>query len=76
MLKATVLRASLLCALVPLASASPVVPRHVESLLRVLSRAGADASPAFYREHGRDTIPARGPLAALTAPGAPFSFRP
>jgi gamma-glutamyltranspeptidase/glutathione hydrolase len=39
-------------------------------------RAGADASPAFYREHGHDTIPARGPLAALTAPGAPFSFRP
>src|SRR5579864_10950 len=32
-------------------------------------RAGADASPAFYREHGQDTIPARGPLAALTAPG-------
>jgi gamma-glutamyltranspeptidase len=33
-------------------------------------RAGANASPAFYREHGHDTIPPRGPLAALTAPGA------
>ena len=33
-------------------------------------RAGANASPAFYREHGHDMIPARGPLAALTAPGA------
>jgi gamma-glutamyltranspeptidase/glutathione hydrolase len=33
-------------------------------------RAGTNASPAFYREHGHDTIPARGPLAALTVPGA------
>jgi gamma-glutamyltranspeptidase len=33
-------------------------------------RAGANASVALYREHGHDTIPARGPLAALTAPGA------
>src|ERR1044072_2221405 len=32
--------------------------------------AGAKATPAFYREHGHDTIPPRGPLAALTVPGA------
>jgi gamma-glutamyltranspeptidase/glutathione hydrolase len=32
--------------------------------------AGAKASPAFYREHGCDEIPARGPLAALTVPAA------
>jgi oxamate amidohydrolase len=33
-------------------------------------RAGADARIDLYREHGHDEIPARGPLAALTAPGA------
>src|SRR5580693_4723921 len=33
-------------------------------------RAGAKATIALYREHDCDTIPARGPLAALTAPGA------
>ncbi len=32
--------------------------------------AGARATPAFYREHGCDEIPARGPLAALTVPAA------
>jgi gamma-glutamyltranspeptidase len=32
--------------------------------------AGAKATPAFYREHGEDVIPPRGPLAALTVPGA------
>jgi len=32
--------------------------------------AGAKATPVFYREHGHDVIPARGPLAALTVPGA------
>jgi gamma-glutamyltranspeptidase/glutathione hydrolase len=32
--------------------------------------AGARATPALYREHGCDTIPARGPLAALTVPAA------
>jgi gamma-glutamyltranspeptidase len=32
--------------------------------------AGARATPAFYRERGHDTIPPRGPLAALTVPGA------
>src|SRR3984885_12710184 len=29
-------------------------------------RAGANATMAFYREHGHDIIPERGPLAALT----------
>jgi gamma-glutamyltranspeptidase/glutathione hydrolase len=33
-------------------------------------RAGALARPELYREAGCDTIPARGPLAALTAPAA------
>src|SRR5262249_36930351 len=32
--------------------------------------AGAGATPELYREHGHDVIPARGPLAALTVPGA------
>jgi gamma-glutamyltranspeptidase len=32
--------------------------------------AGAKATLAFYREHGFDEIPTRGPLAALTVPGA------
>jgi oxamate amidohydrolase len=32
--------------------------------------AGAKATPALYREHGYDTLPARGPLAALTVPAA------
>src|SRR3954453_14736677 len=32
--------------------------------------AGAKATPAHYREHGYDEIPQRGPLAALTVPGA------
>jgi oxamate amidohydrolase len=32
--------------------------------------AGARATPALYREHGCDTIPPRGPLAALTVPAA------
>jgi gamma-glutamyltranspeptidase/glutathione hydrolase len=33
-------------------------------------RAGAKARPELYREHGYDAIPTRGPLAALTVPGA------
>jgi gamma-glutamyltranspeptidase len=33
-------------------------------------RAGANARFDLYREHGHDDIPTRGPLAALTAPGA------
>jgi gamma-glutamyltranspeptidase len=32
--------------------------------------AGAKATPALYREQGHDNIPPRGPLAALTVPGA------
>ena len=32
--------------------------------------AGSRATPAHYREAGHDAIPARGPLAALTVPGA------
>jgi gamma-glutamyltranspeptidase/glutathione hydrolase len=32
--------------------------------------AGARATREFYREHGQDEIPTRGPLAALTVPGA------
>jgi gamma-glutamyltranspeptidase/glutathione hydrolase len=32
--------------------------------------AGAKASVNFYRDHGHDEIPARGPHAALTVPGA------
>jgi len=32
--------------------------------------AGAKATPQLYREAGYDEIPARGPLAALTVPGA------
>ena len=32
--------------------------------------AGAHATAAFYRERGHDSIPPRGPLAALTVPGA------
>ena len=32
--------------------------------------AGANARIALYREHGYDEIPPRGPLAALTVPGA------
>ncbi len=32
--------------------------------------AGSRARPELYREAGLDTIPARGPLAALTVPGA------
>src|SRR5262249_20669183 len=33
-------------------------------------RAGSRAAIALYREAGHDEIPARGPLAALTVPGA------
>jgi gamma-glutamyltranspeptidase len=32
--------------------------------------AGAQAQPEVYRGHGYDTVPTRGPLAALTVPGA------
>ncbi len=33
-------------------------------------RAGSQATPRLYRDAGFDEIPARGPLAALTVPGA------
>ena len=33
-------------------------------------RAGGKATPRFYRDAGHDEIPSRGPLAALTVPGA------
>jgi len=33
-------------------------------------RAGSKATPRFYRDAGHHEIPARGPLAALTVPGA------
>src|ERR1700752_4178045 len=33
-------------------------------------RAGAKATRQFYRDAGHDEIPSRGPLAALTVPGA------
>ncbi|MGE0564890.1 MAG: gamma-glutamyltransferase family protein [Pseudolabrys sp.] len=32
--------------------------------------AGAKATARFYRDHGHDQMPSRGPLAALTVPGA------
>src|SRR6266498_6118113 len=32
--------------------------------------AGEKATPRFYRDHGHDVIPPRGPLAALTVPAA------
>src|SRR5262249_32578906 len=37
-------------------------------------RAGAKATPRFYRDAGFDEIPARGPFAALTVPGAIASW--
>jgi oxamate amidohydrolase len=38
--------------------------------LMAAGRAGAKALPGLYREHGYRFIPSRGPLAALTVPGA------
>jgi oxamate amidohydrolase len=38
--------------------------------LMAAGRAGANARIEIYRQEGYDTIPARGPLAALTAPAA------
>jgi oxamate amidohydrolase len=38
--------------------------------LMAAGRAGANARIELYRQEGYDTIPARGPLAALTAPAA------
>ena len=39
--------------------------------LQAAGAAAARATPDLYRRHGLDQIPARGPLAALTVPGAP-----
>ena len=47
--------------------------REPSGRIRALMAAGAAGSlarPALYREAGYDAIPARGPLAALTVPGA------
>jgi oxamate amidohydrolase len=47
--------------------------REPPGRVRVLmgaGRAGAKATIQFYRDAGHDEIPARGPLAALTVPGA------
>jgi gamma-glutamyltranspeptidase len=38
--------------------------------LMAAGRAGAKATPRFYHDAGYDEIPTRGPLAALTVPGA------
>jgi len=38
--------------------------------LMAAGRAGAKAKLELYRDHGYDFVPARGPLAALTVPGA------
>jgi gamma-glutamyltranspeptidase/glutathione hydrolase len=38
--------------------------------LQAAGAAAALATPALYHRHGLDAIPARGPLAALTVPGA------
>jgi oxamate amidohydrolase len=40
------------------------------SALQAAGGAAAAATPALYRRHGHEAIPARGPLAALTVPGA------
>jgi gamma-glutamyltranspeptidase/glutathione hydrolase len=39
--------------------------------LQAAGAAAAAATPELYRRHGLHAIPARGPLAALTVPGAP-----
>src|ERR1043166_3816265 len=47
--------------------------REPSGRVRALMGAGpaaAKATPGLYREHGHDTIPPRGPLAALTVPAA------
>jgi len=45
-------------------------PRGNVRALMAAGRAGAKATIQFYRDAGHDEIPARGPLAALTVPGA------
>lgn len=41
------------------------------SALQAAGAAAAAATPELYRRHGHAAIPTRGPLAALTVPGAP-----
>lgn len=45
--------------------------RYIEACCR----AGSRATPAFYRDRGYDSIPARGPLSALVVPGAINGWR-
>src|SRR5262245_58979795 len=45
-------------------------PRGTIRALMAAGAAGARATPELYREAGHDVVPARGPLAALTVPGA------
>ena len=45
-------------------------PRGNVRALMGAGRAGAKATIPFYRDAGHDEIPSRGPLAALTVPGA------
>src|SRR5258708_35763317 len=43
--------------------------------LMAAGAAGANAKPELYRDAGHDVIPSRGPLAALTVPGAIAGWR-
>src|SRR6185312_10523797 len=43
--------------------------------LMAAGRAGSKATPQLYREAGHDVVPARGPFAALTVPGAISGWR-
>ena len=45
-------------------------PRGKVTALMGAGPAGAKATPRFYRDAGHDEIPSRGPLAAVTVPGA------
>jgi oxamate amidohydrolase len=49
-------------------------PRRRVRVIEACGGAGAKATIASYREKGYDTIPSRGPLAALTVPGAVGGF--
>jgi gamma-glutamyltranspeptidase len=49
-------------------------PRRRVRVIDACGGAGAKATIASYREKGYDTIPSRGPLAALTVPGAVGGF--
>ena len=76
-LEATIAMAAALAALYPhmthIGGDGFLLMREPSGRVRALmgaGRAGAGATIAFYREHDCETIPARGPLAALTAPGA------